>query len=459
MKFLAILRDSLREAIDLKVFYVMVGLSAFLIVLALTVTFTPAGDAKEFMEMAAAPLSVNVEEAGLQLQEPDRMLAWLLHQASKGRYEVVHAEAVQGAQDHPASHYRVLLRWRQGFVGRGKINPDRELQRVREGFGDLLGSRIVAVTDARLVSPTSTGSPPDIELTTAPSRLTKRLWKHNFSILFGLVPLPFLNGPLVGQLLLIENTLVNFLGATIALLVSVVITAFFIPNMLRKGTVDLLLVKPIRRPTLLVYKYVGGLTFIFLNTALAVGGVWLVLSLRSGVWAPGFLMTIPIITFYFAILYALSTLFGVLTRSPVAAILLTCMFWFFLFILGTMHSYFELEVTDEGRKALHEAWESGKPKEQRKPYEDDGLTPDERRAQQGWFKQGVRRLHFILPRTSELGQLTSRYVLSDLVYDNPALERRVDPTPVSWRETLTVSGIFIAVMLGLACWRFSTKEY
>ena len=156
---------------------------------------------------------------------------------------------------------------------------------------------------------------------------------------------------------------------------------------------------------------------------------------------------------------AVSTLFGVLTRSPIAAILLTCMFWFFLFILGAMYSYFELEVSDEGRKALHEAWESSKPKELRKPYEDDGLTPDERRAQQGWFKQGVRRLHFILPRTSDLGQLSSRYILGDLLYGNPALERRVDPMPVSWRETLTVSGIFIAVMLGLACWYFSTRDY
>src|SRR5260370_37088846 len=107
----------------------------------------------------------------------------------------------------------------------------------------------------------------------------------------------------------IEHRLVNVLGAPIALLVSVVRAVFSIPNMLRKGTVDLLLVKPIRRPTLLLYKYVGGLTFIFLNTALAVGGVWLVLSLRSGVWAPGFLMSIPLITFYFAILYSLSTLF------------------------------------------------------------------------------------------------------------------------------------------------------
>src|SRR6266508_3443640 len=109
MKFLAILRDSLLEAIDLKVFYVMVGLSAFLILLALTVTFTPAGDAKEFMEIAAAPLSANPEEAGLELQNPNRMFAWLLSRFAKGGYAVVRVEAVQGAEDHPDSHYRVLL--------------------------------------------------------------------------------------------------------------------------------------------------------------------------------------------------------------------------------------------------------------------------------------------------------------------------------------------------------------
>ena len=55
--------------------------------------------------------------------------------------------------------------------------------------------------------------------------------------------------------------------------------------MLRKGTVDMLVVKPIHRVALLLYKYIGGLTFIFLNTVVAIGGVWLALGLRSGIWA------------------------------------------------------------------------------------------------------------------------------------------------------------------------------
>ena len=144
--------------------------------------------------------------------------------------------------------------------------PEKTIQQIRERFGmwdDVRIAEVVGVThekgtfliDAR-VTPVG-----------------ERYWPHDFSLFFGALPI-FRDGvPLGAQLYALETILVNQLGAWVAILVSVVITAFFIPNMLRKGTVDFLLVKPIRRPTLLLYKYVGGLTFIFLNTALAVGGV------------------------------------------------------------------------------------------------------------------------------------------------------------------------------------------
>ena len=66
------------------------------------------------------------------------------------------------------------------------------------------------------------------------------------------------------MLWLIEDQIINGFGGTVALLISLIMTAFFIPNMLRKGSIDLLISKPIGRSQLLVYKYIGGLTFIFL---------------------------------------------------------------------------------------------------------------------------------------------------------------------------------------------------
>src|SRR5262249_23723208 len=149
--------------------------------------------------------------------------------------------------------------------------------------------QMLEVTDANLVRPGNRFVPDNadaknvyFEVRTRPTDVTRRLWPHEPSLFFGALPLSFLGQvPLAFQLFLVEDQVIKGIGGWIAVLVSVVITAFFIPNMLRKGTVDLLLVKPIRRTTLLLYKYVGGLLFIFLNTTLAVGGVWLALSLRS----------------------------------------------------------------------------------------------------------------------------------------------------------------------------------
>ena len=59
-----------------------------------------------------------------------------------------------------------------------------------------------------------------------------------------------------------------------------------------------------------------------LSRFLFIRGVWLVLALRSGVWDFSFLIVIPVLTFTFAILYAVSTLAAVLTRSPIVSILL-----------------------------------------------------------------------------------------------------------------------------------------
>ncbi len=65
MKFLAILKDSFREAIDAKVFYVMVGLSLLVTLLALSLTFTPvAGGRQVVQDYAVAPLNTDASDVG-----------------------------------------------------------------------------------------------------------------------------------------------------------------------------------------------------------------------------------------------------------------------------------------------------------------------------------------------------------------------------------------------------------
>src|SRR5205823_2542737 len=138
---------------------------------------------------------------------------------------------------------------------------------IREKFGRLGGWTIAEVLDVKPVSDSAgglaqmlLGKGGTFAVTARPTATAVRLWPHDFSLFFGALPIYGQDKgvPLGAQVFLIEQLLINSIGAWITILVSIVITAFFIPNMLRKGTVDLLLVKPISRPALLLYKYIGG---------------------------------------------------------------------------------------------------------------------------------------------------------------------------------------------------------
>jgi ABC-type transport system involved in multi-copper enzyme maturation permease subunit len=444
MKFLATLKDSFREAVDSKVFYVMVGLSLLVTLLAFTMTFTPKPMAREFMQAAAVPLNVDNPEDLAGGDNPEEFIRALMT-TRENLYEVVRAEPVGGAADAPSSPFRVTLRAHYrtpAAAEKARQDPRATEDHIRQRFGDIFEMRIEEATAVRMIprpADLSPVSPHEVyyELDARPTATTRRLWPHRFALFFG--ALPFGDGglPLGAQLFAIENWLVGWAGASAAILVSIIITAFFIPNMLRKGTIDLLLVKPIHRTTLLLYKYVGGLTFIFLNTAVSVLGVWLALGARSGVWAPSFLVMIPVITFCFAIFYAVSALFAVLTRSAVVAILLSCAMWALLFIVGIVHGYVEGRRQEEEKKAV----------------------PVAERVSENWFAKSVYAVHFVLPRKTDFDHLTSLLLARDLLTNNEMKTEKIDRTRISWAESLTVTGVFIALMLALASWRFATKDY
>lgn len=103
-----------------------------------------------------------------------------------------------------------------------------------------------------------------------------------------------------------------FLGTLLGLFA----TMPLINGFLEQGRVDLLLSKPLSRPRLLLGHLTGVWLTVFVLAAYLVGGVWLTLSLKTGVWMPRLLMAIPVITVMFAVMYSVILTIAIASRSP-----------------------------------------------------------------------------------------------------------------------------------------------
>ena len=436
MKYLAILKDSLLEALDTKVFYAMMALSCLAILLVASVSFHP----------------VTVEG---EVQKLADTMTWALSLDTKKFPEgPPKLELVDFEQTNPDAppwegnyHFGVLLR----FADEESAKRNGQARQIvpfalRKSFPYLDNVHVAQV-------PAPDPAVVRYEVTTRGTKI-KELgeWPHEPVVLFAL-PLTFLHGPVGEFVRILEDYLVGFFGAAIALLLSAIITAFFIPNMLRKGTVDMLVVKPIHRSTLLIYKYIGGLVFIFLNTALVVGGIWLVVGLRTGMWGTGFLVSIFIITYQFALYYAVSTLFGVVTRSPIVAILATCFAWFLIGLVAG-YGYWWIDQTRASRRTTDAQAEL--------QFDDDGKPPQPPKNYfPDWVYTTADTIHFVTPRVKDLDVLSGKLIADDTLpsysKDRKAAEKQY--ASFSWTEALTVTSLYIVILLAISCWWFATKDY
>jgi ABC-type transport system involved in multi-copper enzyme maturation permease subunit len=105
------------------------------------------------------------------------------------------------------------------------------------------------------------------------------------------------------------------------LLFGVFATAGTIPDALERGTVDLYLSKPITRWEFLLGKYLGAVAVVAANILFFVGGMWLIVGLKVGVWNGGFLLSSLTLGYVFASLFGLVAFLGVLSRNTAIVII------------------------------------------------------------------------------------------------------------------------------------------
>jgi ABC-type transport system involved in multi-copper enzyme maturation permease subunit len=127
--------------------------------------------------------------------------------------------------------------------------------------------------------------------------------------------------------LYIEFLLAGAVADTLGVLLALLWTAGFLPSFLEPQSATVLLAKPAPRWSILLGKYLGVVLFVALQAALFVGGTWLALGVRTGVWNAHYWLAVPLLAMNFAIFYAVSVFFAVVTRNVVPTLLGTLIVW------------------------------------------------------------------------------------------------------------------------------------
>jgi len=297
-----------------------------------------------------------------------------------------------------------------------------------------------------------------VPVTSHGTNITEKLaWQHTASIFFGAIKISLILSQREWVLQL-QSALVNDVGAWFTILIGIIITAGFIPNMLRKGALDLFIAKPIGRIELLICKYIGGLMFILLMVSVTTLSVWLIIGLRFDFWSTNFLIMIPLLTFYFAILYSISTCVAVLTRNTLVAILVTIFAWGMFWVVGYGNSSYHdsVEAKEKYEKLSHRKAPVDKNDDEILD-ELGGVKPDPDGPKS--IETTAHYMHMFMPRTYDIDRHAGRIIAKGVLTEKELKQRRMNKDlPDSLGQTIGVSAIFIVVLLALSCFVFVKRD-
>jgi len=112
-------------------------------------------------------------------------------------------------------------------------------------------------------------------------------------------------------------------GATywIGILLALFASSSLFSDLQGPGRVELLLSKPVSRVQVVAGHVLGVWAAIAVLTLYLMGGTWLIMSIKSGIWNPRFLLSIGIVIGMFGVMYSAVMLMGVWTQSTALALI------------------------------------------------------------------------------------------------------------------------------------------
>lgn len=125
----------------------------------------------------------------------------------------------------------------------------------------------------------------------------------------------------------VQLLLAGFVADTAGVLLALIWTAGFLPNFFDPARSAVLFVKPMPRWALLTGQYLGVLALLTLQATAFVVSTWLALGAATGVWAPLYLLSVPVLLLHFAVFFGLSAWLAVRTRSATICLVGSLAFW------------------------------------------------------------------------------------------------------------------------------------
>jgi len=336
---------------------------------------------------------------------------------------------------------------------------------------------------------------------------------------------PIINTNLISRELfykyLFSNFGVGFWLTWVGLALALVSTASIVPDFVAGGSVDLYLCRPISRLRLFLTKYLTGLLFVGLQVCVFTAACFLVMGLRGGVWSPRTFLAIPLVLLVFSYLFAFCVLVGLLTRSTIAAVLLTTLFWLLIFGVDTGEKFTlrntiagdietaayanQFGYNDKELALARQRQADGDPTAAqeiqrvttaRAALEEKKRTSDPGRQNFATMHRILYAAKTVLPKTSETNTLIDRWLdvgndiainraerradrraatatatgggwfsrfkdRTEVSTDDPEVERQIGDRlrhrPTSW--VLGTSLAFEAALLALAAWLFCRRDF
>jgi len=237
--------------------------------------------------------------------------------------------------------------------------------------------------------------------------------------------------------LMIENLGVGIWLAWLSTILALLSTSSMFPDV-AAGGVDTMLSKPIGRARLFLTTFACGLLFSTLQVLAFALMAFLLLGIRAGAWEPGVFVAVPLVVALFSYLFCLQAVVGFITRSAVASVIVTLLFWILVFVvdLGESITLFQRTASRlecDMVQARLDTMKGDGGRETAETLLSDAQTRLDRWALANDISLGIKTL---LPKTSETAQLTRRALaISAGIGQDPDAEQemRVDENGILQR--------------------------